>query len=83
MKNIKVKICGIKNVETALIAEQNGADYIGLVFCQKSKRCISINKAKEIILALNNKSSVPCLKIQQDNVDTFIEKCFGKVSINY
>lgn len=33
--------------------------------------------------SLNNKSSVPCLKIQQDNVDTFIEKCFGKVSINY
>lgn len=30
-----------------------------------------------------NKSSVPCLKIQQDNVDTFIDKCFGKVSTNY
>lgn len=30
-----------------------------------------------------NKSSVPCLKIQQDKVDSFIEKCFGKVSTNY
>lgn len=30
-----------------------------------------------------NKSSVPCLKIQQDNVDTFIEKCSGKVIAKY
>lgn len=30
-----------------------------------------------------NKSSVPCLKIQQDNVDEFINKCFGKVTLNY
>ena len=61
MKNTKVKICGIKNVETALIAEKSGADYIGLVFCQKSRRCISIDKAKEIISALNKKSSVVAL----------------------
>lgn len=30
-----------------------------------------------------NKTSVPCLKIQQDNVDGFINKCFGKVIVNY
>ena len=30
-----------------------------------------------------NKTSVPCLKIQQDNVDDFIERCFGKVIVDY
>lgn len=30
-----------------------------------------------------NKTSVPCLKIQQDNVDEFISKCFDKVIIDY
>lgn len=30
-----------------------------------------------------NKTSVPCLKIQQDNVDIFISKCFGKVISTY
>jgi len=30
-----------------------------------------------------NKSSTPSLKIQQDKVDTFISKCFGKVIANY
>ena len=40
MKDIKVKICGVKDIQTALEAESSGADYIGLVFCKKSKRCI-------------------------------------------
>lgn len=30
-----------------------------------------------------NKTSVPCFKIQQDNVDEFISKCFDKVIIYY
>jgi hypothetical protein len=30
-----------------------------------------------------NNRSVPCLKIQQDNVDGFISKCFGKVIADY
>lgn len=30
-----------------------------------------------------NKNSVPCLKIQQDNVGVFISKCFGKVIAEY
>ena len=48
MKKIKVKICGIKNQFTALEAERNGADAIGLVFCEKSHRCISIEEAQKI-----------------------------------
>lgn len=30
-----------------------------------------------------NKSSVPCLKIQQDNVEEFIANCYDKVIVNY
>ena len=33
--------------------------------------------------SIKNKSSVPCLKIQQDNVKIFIEKSFGKVFAKY
>ena len=61
MNNIKVKICGIKDSESALVAEENGADYIGLVFCKKSKRCLSINQAKKIIFDLKKKISVVAL----------------------
>jgi phosphoribosylanthranilate isomerase len=48
---MKVKICGITDVETAAAAVQYGADAIGFVFAE-SKRRISIEKAKDIIAYL-------------------------------
>jgi len=48
-----VKICGISNVEDAIATAEAGADFIGLVFFKKSPRCVDIEKAKEIVTALN------------------------------
>ncbi|MEN1935677.1 phosphoribosylanthranilate isomerase [Paenibacillus sp. 102] len=45
---MKVKICGITDVETAKLACEYGADAIGFVFA-KSKREIAPEKAKQII----------------------------------
>ncbi len=48
----EVKICGLKRLEDAQLAYQNGASYGGLIFAERSPRLISIEQAKEMVTAV-------------------------------
>ena len=49
---MKVKICGITNLEDALAAAEYGADAVGFVFAPESPRYVSPGTVRKIISAL-------------------------------
>ena len=55
---IRVKICGITEIEHALIASEAGADFLGLVFAP-SRRQISPGKALKIVEAVHKQRQHP------------------------
>ncbi len=55
---MKVKICGITNVEDALLAESFGADFVGLIFARSSPRAVDRERARRIVEALSTAKPV-------------------------
>jgi phosphoribosylanthranilate isomerase len=50
-----VKICGMTNLEDALVAVEAGADAVGFVFYEKSPRCVTVEAVREIVEKLPSK----------------------------
>ncbi len=48
----RVKICGIKNIDDALFAVSAGADVIGIVHVEESKRFLDLREAGKIFRAM-------------------------------
>ena len=58
---MKVKICGITNLEDAQAALEAGADLLGFNFYSKSPRCVSPEVAYSIVECIRSQNRVPTL----------------------
>jgi phosphoribosylanthranilate isomerase len=52
MQHTRTKICGVCRPEDAVAAARSGADAVGVVFDPASPRCVSLEQAAEIVIAL-------------------------------
>jgi phosphoribosylanthranilate isomerase len=68
---MKIKICGISTIESAIAAESAGAEYIGFVFFEKSPRNVTPKQAAEIATHLKNETKKVALVV--DASDEFLE----------
>ena len=72
----KLKICGLKDYDSANIAIESGADFLGFVFVPGASRCLEINHAKKIIekLKIKHTDRLPNL------VGLFANQTIGRVN---
>ena len=65
--NFEIKICGINDKLCMDAAIESKADYIGLVFYDKSPRNLSLGDAQQLLKNRNQRSKIVALTVNSDN----------------
>lgn len=72
---MKVKICGMSHPNDAEFAAHSGADYIGIIFADRSRRKVSLPMAKCIAQVSKNAGVVPVGVFVDHTADQIISIC--------
>lgn len=79
--NVKVKICGIRSMESALAAVEAEADFLGFNFVPNSKRFVSPSHAKSIIN--NMKGRVKIIGVFQNADSAYINELIDFLGLDF
>ena len=82
MNNSKIKICGIKKIETLKCCIQNNINYFGLIFYKKSPRYISYESAQDLINYSKNKNISSVGVFVNENIE-YLHKILKKLNLNF
>ncbi|MFL2510597.1 MAG: phosphoribosylanthranilate isomerase [Alphaproteobacteria bacterium] len=82
MNNSKIKICGIKKIETLKCCIQNNINYFGLIFYKKSPRYISDKCALDLINYSKNKSISSVGVFVNENIE-YLNMILKKLNFNF
>lgn len=61
MDNVRVKICGLTNLDDAITATEAGADMLGFILYDKSKRAVSADAVRCMVSHLRSLPNCPTL----------------------
>ena len=82
MSNSKIKICGIKKIETLKCCIQNNINYFGLIFYKKSPRFVSYESALDLINYSKNKNISSVGVFVNENIE-YLNKMIKKLNFNF
>jgi phosphoribosylanthranilate isomerase len=78
---VRIKICGITNLEDALLAAELGADALGFIFYPKSPRKVAPETAREIIAQLP--PFVASVGVFVDEAAGIVQELAAKVGLDW
>jgi phosphoribosylanthranilate isomerase len=77
---MKIKICGITTTEALLAADVAGADFVGLVFYEKSPRHLTIEQAAILSKIPLQYAKIVALTVNAD--DAFLREICARVNVH-
>ena len=80
-KKIKIKICGINDENSMLMATSLNVNYVGLVFYKSSPRNLDIFEAKELLKKINKNTKIVVLTVNPNN--KFLKNIISELSPDY
>lgn len=76
-----IKICGIRDVQSASVAADEGADMLGMIFVPASRRYVTEAKAVDIRNTVNGKAKL--VGVFKDAPLDYVKSVANKLSLDY